>query len=104
MKHHLLSVFFIIFMLITSTLRSEMQRAAIGQANNTPRITLLVNDARVLTVVNAPINALVQIYSLVGSKVAEKRITSNRQEFALDLPVGYYIVRIGDQTQKITIR
>jgi|YelNatPaOPRAMG01_1025707.scaffolds.fasta_scaffold06560_9 hypothetical protein len=104
MKHRLLSIAFVFFMLITSCLQSQGQRAAGGSSSSTPRISLVVNESKVLTVVNAPMNALVQIYSLVGSKVAEKRITSNRQEFALDLPVGYYIVRIGDQTQKITIR
>lgn len=103
MKHHLLYILLSSILLIASPIQSQ-QRIAGGLSNSTPRITLVVNESRVLTVVNAPMNALVQIYSLVGSKVAEKRITSNRQEFVLDLPIGYYIVRIGDQTQKITIR
>ncbi len=104
MKHGLLSLFLFFFLLIISPLQGQSPKVYMEQNNTSQRILIVVNDSRVMTVTNAPANSIVQIFSLVGTKVAEKRVVYNRQEFALDLPVGYYIVRIGDQTQKITIR
>jgi hypothetical protein len=69
----------------------------------TQRISLSVNDNKV-TVINAPCNSVLKIYSLVGVKVVERKVTLPRQEFTFDLPVGYYIAKIADQTHKITIR
>jgi len=104
MKHGLLYLFLFFFLLILSPLQAQVQRTYGEQPNTSQRISVIVNDSHVMTVTNAPANSVLQIFSLVGTKVAEKRVVYNRQEFALDLPVGYYIVRIGDQTQKITIR
>lgn len=104
MKHGLLYLFLFFFLLILSPLQAQSPKVYMEQYNTSQRILIVVNDNHVMTVTNAPANSVLQIFSLVGTKVAEKRVIYNRQEFTLDLPVGYYIVRIGDQTQKITIR
>lgn len=104
MKHGLLYLFLFFSLLIFNPLKAQNQRTDMVSSSASQHITVVVNDNHVMTVINAPANSVLQIFSLVGTVVAEKRVVYNRQEFALDLPVGYYIVRIGDQTQKITIR
>jgi hypothetical protein len=105
MKHRLLYLIFLCtFLLNFSFLQAQSQQTDVEQSNTSQRITVVVNDEHVMTVTNAPANSLLQIFSLVGTKVVEKRVIYNRQDFSLDLPVGYYIVRIGDETHKIIIR
>ena len=93
---------FFLFLLITNNLHS--QNSANRDTQETiQRATLIVSENK-LTVINAPYNATLKIYSLVGVKVTERKITLPRQEILLDLPVGYYIVKVGEQTYRITIR
>ncbi|MBB3186686.1 T9SS type A sorting domain-containing protein [Microbacter margulisiae] len=104
MKQSLLYISFILTLFITTNLQAQNQRQNSMSISASQRMTVVVNEDHVMTVTNAPANSILEIFSLVGTKVAEKRVVYNHQEFALDLPVGYYIVRIGDQTQKIVIR
>ncbi|MDP4202343.1 MAG: hypothetical protein Q8861_06590 [Bacteroidota bacterium] len=69
----------------------------------TQRIGVVVSEKK-MTVFNAPYNTSLKVFSLVGVKVAEFKVTLTRQDFYLDLPIGYYIVKVGEQTFKIAIR
>jgi hypothetical protein len=90
------------FVLTASNLKAQSSGSTDDQ-EQTQRIGIVVVDKK-LTVSNAPYNAVLKIYSLVGAKVAEYKVTTSRQDFYLNLPVGYYIVRVGDQTVKIAVR
>jgi hypothetical protein len=57
-----------------------------------------------LKVSNVPEGSKIEIYSVVGIKVAEVEYRQGVREYALDLAKGYYIVRIGEAVCKIAIR
>lgn len=69
---------------------------------NSP-IEVNVIDNRII-VSNAPVNAKMEIYNIIGTKVSEVEIKQSSGEYTLPLSKGYYIVRIADTVRKIVIR
>lgn len=59
---------------------------------------------KILQLQNAPAGEKLEVLSIVGVRVFEKRIESSNQEFQLDLPKGYYIVKIGTIVRKISVK
>lgn len=57
-----------------------------------------------IKVSGAPVNSVIEIFSVVGIKVKEIRVSQPDGEYALDLPKGYYIIRLNDVVRKIVIR
>lgn len=53
---------------------------------------------------NAPIGSVLEIYSVVGIKVKEIKIKESNGEYPVNIPKGYYIIRIGETVRKIVIR
>ena len=53
---------------------------------------------------NAPIGSILEIYSVVGIKVKEIKIKESNGEYPVNIPKGYYIIRIGETVRKIVIR
>ena len=53
---------------------------------------------------NAPVGEKLQVLSIVGVRVFEKRLDASNQEIQLDLPQGYYIVKIGNIVRKISVK
>ncbi|MDD4921370.1 MAG: T9SS type A sorting domain-containing protein [Bacteroidales bacterium] len=61
-------------------------------------------NGKVMQLKNAVVGEKMQLLSIVGVKVFEKRIESSNQEFQLDLPKGYYLVKIGNVVRKISVK
>lgn len=57
-----------------------------------------------LTIENAPMNARVEIFSMLGVAVYQEYISSPMQYFLLDLKKGYYVVKVGTITRKISVK
>lgn len=57
-----------------------------------------------IRVKNAPTGSVLEIYSVVGIKVKEIKITSSDGEYPVNIPKGYYIIRIGETVRKVVIR
>lgn len=53
---------------------------------------------------DAPVGEKLEILNIVGVRVFQKRIENANQEFLVDIPKGYYIVKIGDIVRKISIK
>jgi hypothetical protein len=53
---------------------------------------------------NAPENALLEIRNMLGEKVFETKINSEKEEIYLDLKKGFYIVKIENTLQRIVIK
>ena len=47
---------------------------------------------------------VMEIFNLTGTKVASFRIDSNDKTFALDLPKGCYLVKVGKIVRKISVQ
>ncbi len=57
-----------------------------------------------IKVKNAPAGSVLEIYSVVGIKVKEIKLTSSDGEYPVNIPKGYYIIRIGEIVRKVVIR
>ena len=57
-----------------------------------------------IVVENAPIGSLLEVYSVVGTKVREIEMKQASGEYYVNIAKGYYIIRIGDTVRKIAIR
>ena len=66
-----------------------------------PTITFLNSN---LTIENARVNSIVEIYSLVGNRVFSDVMVETKQYFIVDLPKGYYFVKVGNTTRKISVK
>jgi len=75
----------------------------IEKRSETPPIEVIAIDNRI-KVTNAPVGSKLEIYSVVGIKVAEIEITQPSGEYTVNIAKGYYIVRIGETVRKIAIR
>ena len=57
-----------------------------------------------LIVKNLEQDSVLEIYSIVGVKVYSIEIRAGSNEYPIQLPKGYYIVRIGKHSKKIAVR
>ncbi len=75
-----------------ATVREEVGKTALEAYDNRVKVS------------NAPEGSQIEVFSVVGIKVRAIRVTRPDGEYVLDLPKGYYIVRLGDVVRKIVIR
>lgn len=99
----LFTIFFVLFFTLNANMVYSQSSISTDNQESNLRIRVIVSEKRI-TIINAPNNTQIKIYSLVGGKVADFKIMSARQDLYLDVPVGYYIVKAGEQTFKIAIR
>lgn len=57
-----------------------------------------------LIIENLPKDGVLEIFSIFGVKVYTQKIKAGTNEYTLNLPKGYYIVRIGDLVKKIALK
>ena len=65
-------------------------------------ITLNINGGNV-HIVGAN-GEVMEVFNLTGTKVATIRIDSNEKTFALNLPKGCYLVKVGKIVRKISVQ
>lgn len=99
----LFTIFLVLFVIVTTNDLYAQASLSPDTPEQSPRIGITVSEKKI-TIINAPNNLPIKIFSLVGVKVAEFKVASIRQDYYLDVPVGYYIVKAGEQTFKIAIR
>ena len=84
----------------TEVVPSAKQTRAVTQEVEKTEIVAYENRIKISA---APVNSI-EIFSVVGIKVKEIRVSQPDGEYALDLPKGYYIIRLNDVVRKIVIR
>ena len=57
-----------------------------------------------LVIENLPNDTIIEIYSIVGTKVSTIRATAGYGEYFLSLSKGYYIVKVEKVVKKIAIK
>ena len=85
----------------TEVVSSAKQTRAVTQEVEKTEIVAYENRIKISA---APVNSVIEIFSVVGIKVKEIRVSQPDGEYALDLPKGYYIIRLNDVVRKIVIR
>lgn len=57
-----------------------------------------------LTLENVPADGVLEVYNIMGVKVFTRRVRAGINEVTLNVPRGYYIIKIGKFTRKIAIK
>jgi hypothetical protein len=65
---------------------------------------VVVQNGKTMQLQNANVGDKLEILNIVGVKIFEKRIESSNPQFTLDLPKGYYIVKVGNTVRKISVK
>jgi hypothetical protein len=79
--------------------KEEGRKAEVISA--TPTVVMVGNRIKVE---NAVVGSFIEVYSVVGIKVAEIEVKTPNGEYPLNIAKGYYIVRIGSTVRKIALR
>jgi hypothetical protein len=83
---------------------TSVQQAVVKEKERpSSSVDVVAMDNRII-ISNAPIGSKLEIYSVVGIKVAEIEIKVPSGEYPVDIAKGYYIVRIGKTVRKVAIR
>lgn len=80
------------------------ERTSATQRQEIPNAIEITASGNRIKIANAPVDSIVEIYSVVGIKVEEIKIKQPTAEYTLRIAKGYYIVRINDTVRKIAIR
>lgn len=102
MRRHLLTFLFALSLM--AVLPQRMSAAANIEIidNDFQQITVMVTSAGVLHVTGA--NGLVlQVYNVLGVRVASIKVEGNDKRIDLPLKLGCYIVKVGNVVRKISI-
>lgn len=67
----------------------------------TPEMNVFNNK---LSLKAAPVGKQVEIFTIIGNKIREIKITSSEFEYELDLPRGIYICRMDGMVKKFIIK
>jgi hypothetical protein len=65
---------------------------------------VVVLNGKIMQLQNANVGDKLEILNIVGVKIFEKKIESSNPQYTLDLPKGYYIVKVGDTVRKISVK
>lgn len=81
--------------------QDQSRKGIMGEA--VPETKIKVTENR-LVIENLPKDGVLEIFSIVGVKVHTRKVKAGTNEYQLDLPKGYYIIRIGNLVKKILLK
>ncbi len=93
-----LLVFALLLMLTVAPMVAQKPAAA------PEAVPTVVVSGKTLQVQNVNAGDKLEVLSIVGVKVMETRLDGNNQSIPLELPKGYYIVKIGSTVRKISVK
>ena len=67
-------------------------------------VELWADEANLLHIRNGDPGTKIVIYSIVGTKMSEFELKTDSSEIPLQLPKGYYIVKIGEVARKVAVK
>lgn len=83
------------------SLPQDSVRFATEDARQSPKLTLAQNR---IVIENLPSDDVLEVYNIMGVKIYSQRIKSGTNEYAVDLPRGYYIIKAGKLVKKVAVR
>lgn len=75
----------------------------INENNNEGKTEIAIAENR-LVIKNLKQDSVLEVFSIVGTKVYSINVKAGTNEYPLNLPKGYYIIRIGNLAKKIAVR
>ena len=72
--------------------------------NDSESPSVSLNDTNRLLVQNVKPGDMLQVYSIVGVKVLEIKLDASGKEITLNIPKGYYVVKVSNIVRKIAVK
>ena len=104
MKRYLLSILLLLYVCSPFVVFSQEIKDK-PVINDTERVVFEMNVVgnKIFTE-NAPIGRRIEVYSVIGLKINEIEIKTPSGEYILNVPKGYYILKLNDTVRKVAIR
>lgn len=102
MKRRCLLVLFLFALFAPLSAQKSEKATVIAVAQDTSVSISLRN--KTLQLVNVKVGEKIQILNILGVRVLERKADSTVVDIALDLPQGYYIVKVGNTVRKISLK
>ena len=87
----------------TTVIAQETRPKQISDVDRNITVEMTIVGNKIFTE-NAPIGKKIEVFSVVGLKVSEIEIKAPSGEYILNVPKGYYILKINDTVRKVAIR
>lgn len=100
MKKLLLMIFFT----VTTVGFAFSQEGNLKLPVDSEQPSVLLSDTNRLLVQNVKPGDILQVYSILGVKVIEVKMDSSNKELLLNVPKGYYIVKVSNMVRKISVK
>jgi hypothetical protein len=94
---------FLLALIVVAPLAAQKSEKAVAVVSQDAALTV-IQSGKTLQLQNATIGDKLEVLSIVGVRVYEKKIDSTNQVLNLDLPKGYYIVKVGNAVRKISVK
>lgn len=98
-----LFILFLLFGFGLHTVSAQNQNKDIVVEESVPETKIKVSENR-LIIENLPKDGVLEVFSIFGVKVYTQKVKAGTNEYQLNLPKGYYIIKIGTLTKKILLR
>jgi len=94
---------FVLTLILLAPLAAQKVEKAVAAVTTETTLTV-IQTGKTLQLQNATVGEKMEVLSIVGVRIVEKKIDSSNQSYALELPKGYYIVKIGTVVRKISVK
>jgi hypothetical protein len=102
MKHIYKVLLFLAFALLSSAGFSKENSAIYYDADTqATEISIIANK---IYIQNLPSAGKLQIFSILGVNIATIDVKAGTAEYSINLPKGYYIVKVGDVVRKVAVK
>ncbi len=94
---------FVLTLILLAPLAAQKVEKAVAAVTTETTLSVILTG-KTLQLQNATVGEKMEVLSIVGVRIVEKKIESSNPSFALELPKGYYIVKIGTAVRKISVK
>ncbi|MFT4071902.1 MAG: T9SS type A sorting domain-containing protein [Dysgonamonadaceae bacterium] len=102
MKHLYKIIIFFAFSLLSLPAFSLDERSVFSAIDN--QDTEISVSGNKIYITNLPVAGKLQIYSILGVNIASIDVKAGTNEYSVNLPKGYYIVKVGDIVRKVAVK
>ena len=64
----------------------------------------IVYTGEKVSIENLPKDDVLEVFNIMGVKIYSRRVSAGTNEYDLELPKGYYILKVGKTTKKIAVK
>lgn len=93
----------VLALMTLSPLLAQKAEKVVAQAAQETTLSVILTG-KTLQLQNATVGEKMEVLSIVGVRIVEKKIESTNPSFTLELPKGYYIVKVGTAVRKISVK